>query len=321
MGKKRDYYEILGVPRTADDGMLKKAYRKLAKQYHPDSNTEDARAEEKFKEATEAYAVLSDPKKRKLYDQFGHAAFDETAGRGGSAYEASGGSTGSWHFENGDIDDILRSVFGEEFHGFGGGFRRRSAERFGGFSGEPFVRKGEDLHAAIELGFDEAALGCEKVIRFADENGRTISLNVKIPAGMDTGKSIRLRGKGSPGRGGGEPGDLLLEVRVGERPGFERKGEDLYTMIRIPFSVAVLGGEAEVETLSGKVLCKIRPGTQSGSKIRLKGKGIASLQNPGHVGDQYVTVEIDVPSGLSEEAKQRLLEFDRACGRKKRGAA
>ena len=145
-------------------------------------------------------------------------------------------------------------------------------------------------------------------------NGGTRSLKVHIPAGIDTGKSIRLRGQGMPGSNGGKAGDLLLKVTVESKPGFERKGMDLYTSVQIPFTTAVLGGEAMVETLSGKVLCRIAEGTQSGSKIRLKGKGIVSMNHPGVHGDQYVTIQIQVPRNLSEEAKRKLKEFEKACG-------
>ena len=142
-----------------------------------------------------------------------------------------------------------------------------------------------------------------------------------IPAGIDTGKSIRLRGKGMPGTGGGKPGDLLLKVTVGSRPGYERKGQDVYTTINIPFSMAVLGGETLVPTLYGNVMCKIQSGTQSGTRIRLKGKGIVSMKNPNERGDQYVTVQIQVPKNLSEEAKKKLREFEKACGGSAKGVA
>lgn len=306
MSVKRDYYEILGVSRTADASAIKKAYRKLAKKYHPDSNAGNGQAEGKFKEATEAYAILSDPEKRKLYDQYGHAAFDESAGQSGPSYSNRDKGTWEYHFESGDLDDIWK-------HFFGGGF--------GGFGQGPIPRKGQDLHAGIEIGFREAVSGCEKVIQITKSDGSKESLKVRIPAGIDTGKSIRLRGKGMPGRGGGEPGDLLMEVTVNTCPGFERKGLDIYTTVRIPFSTAVLGGEAVVETLSGSVVCKIRPGIQSGAKIRLKGKGVASMQEPQKKGDQYVTVQIEVPQHISEEAKRKLREFDASCGKKNHGAA
>lgn len=306
MGTKRDYYEILGVEKTADENTIKKAYRKLAKKYHPDTNTGNAVAEEKFKEATEAYAVLSDPEKRKQYDQFGH--------------ENPEGGFREYHFEDGDIDDILKNIFGGGFGGFyEEGFHNDHFHS--GFGRHSFRQDGANRHAQIEVGFDEAVFGCEKVIRLTGDDGVQRSLQVRIPAGIDTGKTIRLRGKGMEGSGGGRPGDLLLKVTVGKRAGFERKEMDVYTTARIPFTTAVLGGEAVVPTLYGNVMCKIQPGTQSGTRIRLRGKGIVSMKNKDVRGDQYVTIQIDVPRGLSEEAKEKLKEFDRLCGKKARGAA
>ena len=318
MAAKRDYYDVLGISRSADKGTIKRAYRKLAKKYHPDTNAGNAQAEEKFKEATEAYNVLSDPEKKKLYDQFGHAAFDGSAGGsgaygygsepGGGTYSCNGpnGSFHEYHFEGGDMDDILKNIFGggfsegagSGFHGFGG---------FGkGFSGGGnFRQDGSDVTAEIDVTFDEAAFGGDKVIRLSDAQGSNVagkSLKVHIPAGISDGKSIRLRGKGMPGVSGGKAGDLLLKVRVGKRPGFERKDMDVYSKVTIPFTTAVLGGEAVVQTLTGRVVCKINPGTQSGTKIRLKGKGIVSMKDTGRYGDQYVTVQIDVPKNLSNEA-------------------
>ena len=351
MGAKRDYYEVLGVSRDADDAAIKKAYRKLAKKYHPDTNAGNARAEEKFKEATEAYSVLSDKEKRNMYDQFGHVAFDGSAagaggagadgyggaGKGGAyRYTGSDGSYQEFHFEGGDMDDILKNIFGGGFRGnssqgnFGGfhgsgaqggfsGFHRSGAQ--GGFGGR-FPQDGADLHAGIRVTFDEAAFGCDKVIQLADESGAAgKSLKVHIPAGIDTGKSVRLRGKGMPGSGGGRAGDLLLKVTVGSRPGFERKGQDIYTSVSVPFTTAVFGGEALVKTLYGDVLCKIAPGTQSGTKIRLKNKGIVSMKNADVRGSQYVTVQIQVPRELSEEAKRKLREYEEACRKSGRGAA
>lgn len=337
MGKKRDYYEVLGVDRNADDGTIKKAYRKLAKKYHPDTTVGNARAEEKFKEVTEAYEILSDHEKRKLYDRFGHGASDGSSGadreaygqpfgdffhfggkgphayRGtetGGTYEGTGGTyrgTGSdgsafeYHFEGSDMDDILKNMFG------------------GGYE-DSFVRERADVEAEISVSFEDAAFGCEKTLRLEDGRGSVKNLQVRIPAGIDTGKCIRLKGKGNPGRNG-MAGDLLLRVKVGEKPGFERRGMDIYTTAYIPFTTAVLGGEATVDTLYGKVACRIREGTRSGTKIRLKGKGIVSMKDSGVHGDQYVTVEIQVPENLSEEAKRKLKEFEEACRGGRRSVA
>lgn len=304
METKRDYYEVLGIARDADDSTIKKAYRRLAKKYHPDTNVGNKQAEEKFKEVTEAYDILSDPEKRKLYDRFGHGAFDGSAGDNSDPYQDTygfgGAGTHEYHFEGDDIDDILKNFFG-------GGFEGRYAH--GGFS-----RDGSDIQAEISISFDEAVFGCEKTIQLADAGGGTRSLKVRIPAGIDTGKSIRLREKGMPGSRGGKAGDLLLKVNVGSKPGFERRDMDIYSTVDIPFTTAVFGGEAAVQTLYGTVVCKIKEGTQSGTKIRLKGKGVVSMKNPKVHGDQYVTIQIQVPKNLNEEAKKKLKEFEKACG-------
>ena len=343
MSVKRDYYDVLGVSRNADESQIKKAYRKLAKKYHPDTNAGNAEAEQKFKEVTEPYGVLGDKEKRKMYDQFGHAAFDQAAGAGagyGNAGAGFGGPGGGfwrtyssggpgggyqeYHFEGGNMDDIFGDIFGDIFNhgsGTGGGGRSSRSSGFGGsgFRGGSFPQKGSDVHADVTVGFDEAAFGCDKVVRLQDPTGRSggvQSLQVHIPAGIDTGKSIRLKGKGMPGANGGEAGDLFLKVTVAPKPGYERKGCDVYTTVSIPYTTAVFGGEAVVGTLYGNVVCKIREGTQSGTKIRLRGKGIVSVNNPSVRGDQYVTVQISVPRQLSPEAKQKLREYEAVCAGK-----
>lgn len=328
---KRDYYEVLGIDKKADDKAIKRAYRKLAKKYHPDTNPGDKQAEQKFKEVTEAYNVLGDEKKRKLYDQYGFAAFEE--GAAGGAYGGAGAGSGfggfqggfggnggyqEFHFkggQNGNMDDIFGDIFGDMFHGrsssgFGGqGFKQSYGSGFGGGS---FKSKGHDLHAEIRVSFEDAAFGCEKVINLSSGQGTPAqSLKVRVPAGIEDGKSIRLRGKGGPGMNGGEAGDLLLKIHVDEKPGYERKGMDVYTTISVPFTTAVFGGEAIVNTLKGSVKCKIPAGIQSGSKIRLRGKGIVSMKDPSVHGDMYAAVQIQVPRNLSPEAKQKLREFEK----------
>lgn len=314
---KRDYYEVLGVPKDADEAALKKAYRVLAKKYHPDANPGDKEAEAKFKEASEAYSVLSDPEKRKKYDQFGHAAFD--GGAGGAGY-------GGFDFNGADMGDIFGDIFGNMFHGqkgsgFGSqnsGFDRQgfhSQGDFGGFGGRSTQAKGSDLHSEVNISFEDAAFGCDKMLRLSDPSGSGAvqTLKVHIPAGIEDGKSIRLKGKGNPGFGGGPAGDLLLQVHVASKAGFERKGMDVYTTMEIPFTTAVFGGEAKVSTLYGDVICKIPEGAQTGRKIRLRGKGIVSMKNPSVHGDQYVTIRIQVPQDLSPQAKEKLREFQQIC--------
>ena len=344
---KRDYYDVLGVSRSASASEIKKAYRKLAKKYHPDTNAGNKEAEQKFKEVTEAYNVLSDEEKKKMYDQFGHVAFDGSApngayqgnagnygsGFGGSysgAYQDANGAYHEYHFNSSDMGDIFDDMFGNIFHGdesgkgFGsfrsgstGGFKGFGSGGSKGFGGQYYQnapQKGSDIHADVTVGFDEAAFGCDKIITLQNpSDGSSQSLKVHIPAGIDTGKSVRLRGKGQPGFQGGEAGDLFLKVTVANKPGYERKGLDVYTTIQIPYTTAVFGGEARVHTLYGDVMCKIKEGTQSGSKIRLRGKGIVSMKNASVHGDQYVTVEIQVPKYLNQEAKEKLKEYQRAC--------
>lgn len=353
MASKRDFYEVLGIKKGASQSEIKKAYRKMAKKYHPDTNAGDEAAAEKFKEVSEAYSVLNDPEKKKLYDQFGHAAFDGTGqpggsygagfgGAGSSGFGGFGGAGGSgfsgfsqgpdgsyqeYHFD-GNMDDILKDIFGHGFSGSGSG-----ASGFSGFSGTSgtsgfsgfgrgagygsFPQDGENVHADINVTFDEAAFGGDRYFDLKDPAGKKQSIKVHIPAGIDNGQSIRLRGKGMPGANGGKAGDLLLKVHVAARPGFERKGMDVYAPVRVPFVTAVLGGKVEVQTLRGKVKCTIKPGTQSGTKLRLRDKGIVSMKDRATFGCHYAVVEIDVPKNLSDDAKQKLAEFDRAasaCG-------
>jgi len=264
---------------------------------------------------TEAYNVLSDEEKRKLYDQFGHAAFDGSMGNAGSG-GAYGGTYGSRAYGSGFGSNSTWSSRGtdgnyQEFH-FEGDAGNMD-DIFEQFFGNGFQKQGTDLHAEVTVGFDDAAFGSKKVIRLQSENGTVQSLEVKIPAGIEDGKTIRLRGKGNPGRGGGTAGDLLLKVHVCDKPGFTRKGRDVYTTVSVPFTTAVFGGEVLIQTIHGTVVCKIKPGTQSGTKIRLKGKGIVAMNQPSVHGDQYAEVEIEVPRNLSEEARQKLKEFENIC--------
>ena len=304
---KRDCYDVLGIKKNATDKEIKSAYRKLAKKYHPDANPGDKRAEEKFKELSEAYDILKNPEKRKLYDRFGHAAFDETmAGQG--AYGQQGaqqsygsgwydfGTTGNgsqyreYHFSSDDLGDI----FGDFFGGFGKGAHT------GG-------NKGADIETEMTISFDEAAFGCTKKIYF--EGNQKKPLEVKIPAGIDEGQSVRLRGNGHPGSSGMPSGDMYIRVHITPKQGYERKGMDVYTTEEIPYTTAVLGGDAIFGTLYGKVKCRIPAGTQSGSRIRIKNKGIQSMKNPSVRGDEYVTVQIAVPRNPTAQEKNKIREL------------
>ena len=341
MAAKRDLYEVLGISKTADEKTIKKAYRKLAKKYHPDTNQGNAQAAERFKEATEAYNILSDPEKKKMYDQFGQAAFDQS-GAAGSGYGNAGaggfggfggnggfkggtyrsyGGPGSgyqeYHFEGGDMDDMFGDIFGNMFHGGSTSGRSRRTSGFtGGFGGESFKSKGSDIKAGITVGFDEAAFGGDKVITLSNpENpgqpGQ--SLKVHIPAGIDNGQSVRIREKGEPGTNGGPRGDLLVEVQVARHPIFQRQDMNIFSTAPITYAQAALGGKIRISTVDGEVEYEVKPGTQTDTKIRLRGKGVPSLRNKNVRGDQYVTLVVQVPTKLSEEAKEALRAFEAAC--------
>lgn len=304
---KRDYYDVLGIERSADEKEIKRAYRRLAKKYHPDTNSGDGQAEQKFKEITEAYNILSDAEKRKLYDRYGFAAFEEGGGyqgdgryKGGGYYSGGFGEGGTWqefHFDGGpkDMDDIFGDIFGHSF-------RDRS-----------YQRKGADVQADIQVSFEEAALGCDKVFTLRGSNGERQSIQVHVPAGMEEGKRIRLKGRGEAGINGGEAGDLFLKVHILPRAGFERKGLDVYVTVDIPYTTAVFGGEAIVPTVDGRVSCRIPEGTQSGSKIRLRNKGIVSMKNASRRGDEYVVIQIQVPKQMKPKERQKLMEYKQAC--------
>ena len=359
---KRDYYEVLGVPKDADEAALKKAYRVLAKKYHPDANPGDKEAEAKFKEASEAYSVLSDPEKRRKYDQFGHAAFE--GGAGGA------GGYGGFDFNGADMGDIFGDIFGDFF---GGG---RSA--YGRSSNGPM--RGANLRTGVRITFEEAIFGCEKEIELTlkDEcpkchgtgakpgtspvtcpkcngkgkivytqqsffgqvqnvqtcpdcrgTGKVVKekcpdcygtgyisskkkIQVKIPAGIDNGQSIRIAGKGEPGTNGGERGDLLVEVTVSRSPVFMRQETSIFSTVPISFATAALGGPIKIKTVDGEVEYEVKPGTQTDTKVRLRGKGVPSLRNKNIRGDHYVTLVVTVPEKLNEEQKEALKRFDDA---------
>ena len=365
MADKRDYYEVLGVDRGADESAIKSAYRKLAKKYHPDVNPGDKEAEKKFKEATEAYSVLSDPQKRRQYDQFGHAAFEQGGG-GAGGFDGFGGFGG---FSGGDMGDIFGDIFGDLF----GGGRRRP-------NNGPM--KGANVHASVRITFEEAVFGCEKELDLTLKDvcetchgtgakpgtspetcskcrgtgqvvytqqsmfgtiqnvqtcpdchgtGKVIKdkcpdcrgtgfisnrkkIKVTIPAGIDNGQSIRIREKGEPGTNGGPRGDLMVEVVGARHPSFQRQDMNIVSTAPITFAQAALGGEVRISTVDGDVMYDIKPGTQTDTKVRLKGKGVPSLRNKNVRGDHYVTLVVQVPTKLNEEAKEALRKFDEACG-------
>ena len=351
---KRDYYEVLGVPKTASEDEIKSAFRKLAKKYHPDVNKEPDAAE-KFKEAQEAYAVLSDSNKRKQYDQYGHAAFENNGMGGASGFD----------FSDFDFSDIFGDIFGGGFGGFGFGNQRSSGR----------VRKGRDTVVNVKLKFEEAVFGCKKTIKVnvndtcsecegkgghgekrcptcngsgtitteqrslfgafmtkttCSECGgkgkvydKTCSkckgtgnirkdkeLEVKIPAGVDTGNQLRLSGKGEAGINGGPNGDLYLEFDVESHPIYKREDIDIYLEYPLSISDAVLGCKKEIPTLYGTVKLTINPGTQTNDKYRLKGKGIEDVHSS-KKGDMYVVIRVVIPDKISREQKKLFEELSK----------
>ena len=361
MAEKRDYYEVLGVSKTATDAEIKKAFRALAKKYHPDAHPGDKECEEKFKEAQEAYAVLSDADKRRQYDQFGHSAFDGSGGAGG------------FDFSGMDMGDIFGDIFGDFFGGGFGGSRR---------SANNGPRQGANVRMSIRISFEEAVFGCEKEVEFSyketcstcngsgakpgtspetctkcggkgkvvysqqslfgmmqnvatcpDCNGsgkvvkercsnchgsghivKKIRKPIDIPAGIDNGQSIRVRDYGEPGVNGGPRGDLLVEVIVSRNPAFERQDMNIFSNASISFAIAALGGDIRIKTVDGDVIYTVAPGTQTGTRIRLKGKGVPSVRNKEIRGDHYVTLIVATPTGLSKDAKEALRRFDELSG-------
>ena len=295
---KKDYYDVLGVKKNSTKQDIKSAYRKLAKKYHPDMNKGNPSAEQMFKEITEAYNVLSDDEKRKLYDQFGHAAIDGNMGKKPGKYTdkqdsffwkntGSGGKTG-FHFE-GNMDDI----FGDMFDGFWG---KGNKHQF--MNDEDY-----DVKSEITVSFTEAALGCEKLLKF--DGAQSDTLSVKIPAGISEGQSIRLKGKGRTGYKG-QTGNLFLKVHIKNDTHYTREGQDVYITQDVPYTTAILGGEAEFETLYGPVQCKVPAGSQAGSKLRLRNKGIVSMRDKNRYGDEYVILKISVPKQISAQERELL---------------
>ncbi|MDO5134243.1 MAG: molecular chaperone DnaJ [Eubacteriales bacterium] len=358
--QKRDYYEVLGVEKNASDEEIKKAYRKLAKKYHPDMNPGDQEAEKKFKEASEAYAILSDQEKRAQYDQFGHAAFDGTGGFG----------PGGFDFGGADFADIFGDIFGGMF----------GSSRTRGSSNGPM--KGANIRVSVRITFLEAVFGTEKELTlnlkdpcsncsgtgakpgttpqmcpkcggkgqvvFTQQSffgtvrnvqtcpdcggsGKIIkdkcpdcggtgyissrkTINVSIPAGIDNGQSVRIREKGEPGINGGPRGDLLVEVIVSPHETFERQGLDIFSMVKISYPVAALGGSIMIDTVDGRIVYDVKAGTQTGTQIRFRGKGVPSLRGGDMRGNHYVTLVVEVPTRLSKEAREALRKYDELTG-------
>jgi len=304
----KDYYKILGVDRNASQDEIKKAYRKLARQYHPDMNPGDKAAEERFKEINEAYEVLSDPEKRRRYDQFG-ADWSRWQARGGP----------------GGFEDFARQWFGQagpqvqyvdldELFGQAGGLGDLFEFLFGTPRARPragtrrtATMKGQDVEMPVEITLEEAFHGTTRQVERAD--GRVVT--IKIPPGAHTGSRIRFAGLGQPGLMGGPPGDLYLKVTVQPHPVFRVEGSDLWRDLPVDLYTAVLGGEVPVETLDGTVSLKIPPGTSSGTKFRLRGKGMPRPGNAERRGDLYVVVQVQVPQRLSPRERELFEELAR----------
>jgi molecular chaperone DnaJ len=357
---KRDYYDVLGVARNASESEIKKAFRKMARKYHPDINPGDKSSEQKFKEINEAYEVLADAKKRKQYDQFGHAAFDQGFGQGagpqgGFGFEGFGGQ-GAEFFSRGGFEDLFGGIFGEK------------AARPRG------TQKGDDISYAVEIDLEDALFGRTMQVDLTREvactacggtgaqsgssrrtcatcngNGTVVTgrgfmhlsqtcptchgegtvnpnpcrtcggsgsvpqserLNVKIPPGVDNGSRVRVAGMGGPGFQGGPPGDVYIVTRVRPHPYLERRGDNLYSEAKVTVKEAALGEKVEIPTVDGMVALSLPEGVQTGQQLKLKGKGVPHLGGGGR-GDQYVTIQVVTPAGLSERGKELLREFER----------
>jgi DnaJ-class molecular chaperone len=309
MDAKKDYYNILGVNENASPDDIKKAYRKLAKEYHPDAKGGDKRSEERFKNISEAYAVLKDPKKRQEYDLMRKNPFLGSQGGGFEDFTNSGGGSRVNFGRSGSgvgLDDLLSDFFG--FSGKRGGSRRQSEEDLFGFSRREARHKSEDFHATINIPFELAARGGETYVQ--TPTGKQVKL--KITPGTEDGKKVKMTGQGAPAPAGGIPGDLYITIHVDKHPKYQRKGLDIYSSEEINFAQALLGTEIEVTTINQqKVKLKIPAGTDSGKVFRLKKLGI---QTSDDTGDQYVKIMIQAPKNLSGRAKREFESWAREAG-------
>ncbi|MBV7532382.1 DnaJ C-terminal domain-containing protein [Chitinophaga sp. sic0106] len=296
----KDYYKILGVEKSATADQIKKAYRKLAVKYHPDKNPDNKAAEDKFKEINEAYEVLSDADKRKKYDQFGenYKYYEQHGGRpedydwsqfggggGGQSYTYQGNMDDMFGGEGGNFSDFFEQLFGNRFSG--GGRRQQRTTR------------GRDVQATMEVSLADAYNGATRQVEVSGSR-----LNIKLKPGLYEGQVIRLKGKGSPGRQGGENGDLLISIQLAPHPGYELKGQDLYADVDIPLYTAVLGGKITVPTPGASLNMNIPAGTDSGKVFRLKGKGMPAYDNKGNAGDLYIKSVVRIPTHLSDKEKE-----------------
>jgi curved DNA-binding protein len=322
----KDYYAILGVPRTATQEEIRNAYRKLARQWHPDVNPDRRKeAEEKFKEINEAYQVLSDPEKRRRYDELG-AQWQEYERWQRAGGEATQGPF-VWRFSQGpevrfetrlDEED-LRDLFGGESP-----FSEFFEQFFGPGLGERLhrrPRRGRDVVHPLRITLEEAFRGTTRTLHLLSPDGVTRRIEVRIPPGVDQGTQLRVPGQGEPGRAGGPPGDLYVAIEIEPHPRFTRQGADLRTRLQVPVTTLVLGGEVELETLSGRVTITIPPETPDGRVLRLRGQGMPYLERPDQRGDLYVEVHAEIPHGLSEREKQLYRELAALRGERVRASA
>lgn len=291
----KDYYKILGVTKSASQAEIKKAYRALAKKYHPDKNKGDKAAEDKFKNISEAYEVIGDPEKRKQYDQLG-ANWKQYQQSGeqqqrysrqpGGGFQGFGGDPADM-FGSSDFSDFFNQFFG------GGGFQSQS--------GRARAAKGQNYEAEMEISLQEAYTGTSRLLNLGNQQ-----LRITTKPGVADGQVLRIKGKGASGMGGGESGDLYIKILVNSQSGFERKGDDLYTTLEIPMYTALLGGDAQVNTLVGQLKLQIPEGTQNGKRLRLRGKGMPVYGKPDQHGDLYVKIKVMLPTNLTPEERSLL---------------